>query len=254
MRCNPLGGLLIGAALGTVSTLAAPVFNSGVASFIFDPGDGNTTTVTANPIPAGGPVTQLSASNPGPLAATGAAGMWHLESPSMFGVNVPGGSGVSQSDTSGNANGAATVTINFTATWDMAGQFGPVAFGYAIFPNISGVVGSGPGSFVQFEVQANWTGGATRAPVNFNYVNSTPGPFSTSLFDTEVMTPNFIANGASETISGLIRFSARGIGDESSVGLAQLAGTTPVPEPEEWAAVGGAGLLAFGAWRRSRRP
>ncbi len=238
--------------MGFVPALAAPVFSGGAASFIFDPGDGNTTTVNASPIPAGGPVTQLNAGSAAPLAASGAAGMWHLETADLFGLNLPSGTGVSQYDTSGDANAAATVTINFTATWTMAGAFGPVAFGYANFPQISGAVGSAPGSFVQFELQANWSGGATRTPINFSYLNSTPGGFSTSLFDVEELTPNFIANGASETISGLIRFTARGLGSESAISLGQDAGTTPVPEPEEWAAIAGAGLGVF-AWQRRRQ-
>jgi len=252
MQSSFVGAILLGAAVSFVPALAAPVFGGGGASFIFDPGDGNITTVNANPIPAGGPITQLSAGNPAPLLASGAAGMWHLESANLFAVNVPSGTGVSQFDTSGLAHSAATVTINFTATWNMVGAFGPVAFGYANFPLITGVVGSSPGSYVQFELQANWTGGATRTPINFSYLNSTPGGFSTSLFDVEELTPNFIAAGDSETISGMIRFTARGLGGESGIGLGQDAGTTPVPEPEEWAAVAGAGLAVF-AWQRRRQ-
>lgn len=252
MHSSFVGAFLLGAAVSFVPALAAPVFSGGAASFIFEPGDGNTATVNANPIPAGGPVTQLNAGSPAPLLASGAAGMWHFEAADLFSLNLPAGTGVSQFDTSGLANSAATVTINFTATWDMVGAFGPVAFGYANFPVISGVVGSAPGSYVQFELQANWSGGATRTPINFSYLNSTPGGFSTSLFDVEELTPNFIANGTSETISGLIRFSARGLGSESSISLGQDSGTTPVPEPEEWAAVAGAGLILF-AWQRKRR-
>lgn len=245
----------LGAATSLVPALAIPVFQSGTAGFVFDPGDGNLTSLNVNPIPLGGPVTQFNASNPAPLSAAASGGIWHLEAPDLFAISFPGGTGVSQMDFLSTAN-AATLTITFSATWEMNGQFGPVSYGFANFPSIAGVVGAGAGSYVQFDLDATWTGGATRDPVDFTYVNNTPGAFNIAFQDIMVTTPNFIGDGLTETISGTLTFTARGVEDLSSINLGQESGVlpSPVPEPEEYAALAGAALLGFALWRRRRQP
>lgn len=240
-----------------VPALAIPVFQNGTANFVFDPGDGNTSSLLVSPIPLGGPVTQFSDSNPSPLSAVAAGGIWHLEAPDLFAISFPGGTGVGQLDSSGLENSAATLTISFTATWQMNGQFGPVTYGFANFPSIQGSVGATPGSFVQFDLDATWTGGATRTPVDFTYSGNTPGPFNISFLDIMETTPNFIANGLSETIAGTMVFTARGIDDQSTISLGQVSGVlpSPVPEAEEFAAMAAFGLLGFAIWRRrTQRP
>jgi len=245
-------------ALGTTMAVADPIFSSGFASLEFNPGAGTPTSVTLSPIPVL-LSNQLDASySSGGLSASGTGGINHSESASHFGLGLTGGSGVSQTDNSGLLNGSAVVTISFNGVWEMGSQFGPTAIGYARFPSITGVVGEGSGSFVGFEVEANFTGGATRTPVNFSFTRSTPGAFSTSLIDEEIMTPDFIAAGRSETISGFIRFTARGIESTSSIGLGGVNGGTvpPVPEPEEYASAAVLALAGFAGlsrWRQSRR-
>jgi len=243
------------ATAGTV--FAVPVFNSGSATLSFLPGAGSPTSITLSPIPLL-LTTQLDEGySSGGLSAAGRGGINHSESASHFGLGFTGSSGVSQTDLSGIANGSAVVTISFNSLWDLTSQFGPTVTGYANFPSITGTVSEGSGSFVLFELQASFTGGATRDPVNFSYSNSSPGSFSTALLDEQIMTPNFIASGQSENISGFLRFTARGIGNMSSIGLGNVDGgtTPPVPEPEAYAAAAGvvlAGFAGFSRWRRNR--
>jgi hypothetical protein len=232
-------------------TNALPLFNSGSATLTFDPGAGSPTVVNVNPIPTL-LSTQLSDTyNSGGLLAAGQGGINHGESASHFGLSFAGNSGVSQTDTSGLVNGAAVLTISFSSLWDFTSQFGPTAYGYANFPSIVGEVAPGAGSFAMFELVGNFSGGATRSQVNYSFTWNTPGSFSTSIFDVEDLTPNFIAADQSETISGYIRFTARGVDGLSSSSLGNvLSGTIPVPEPEVYAGVAGLALAGFACLRR----
>lgn len=63
-------------------------------------------------------------------SATGS--VFHVETPTLFGLTFPNATGVSQNN-NGDFAGASTFTIDFTATWTFSSTFGPPLVGYANF-------------------------------------------------------------------------------------------------------------------------
>lgn len=243
--------MFIGAWAVAGSALAMPSFTFGSATLTFTDGIGGSTPVISSPLPGAAATQLIDSTVAANFTASGFAGMWHFEQPDLFGLLVPANTGVFQSDESGQANGAASTRISFSAAWQMIGQFGPTAYGWVNIPIIFGSVASGAGSYVQMDVTFNFSGGATRNPVIFSYTNSTPGPFSTSFFNSETLTPNFIGNGLSEFLSGEVAFHARGVGAESSISLGAVSGM--VPEPSGWALLLAGGMLVLSSQRRRQR-
>lgn len=215
-------------------------------------GDEVVTVVDPIPLPSLTPPFQLDESYPhngGVAAAKGS--VFHIDG-NPFGIQYPGQTGVSQSDPSGEAFlDAASLTLTFSGTWTMDEQFGPTAYGYANSPNIVGNVAAGLGSFVRFELDADFTGAATRSHVHYDTGEiTTAGAVFRSFFDKEELDPNYLPQGETETISGTLKFTARGIGSESYIPLEEASGV--VPEPQTAGLAAGVALALWAGLRRRR--
>lgn len=234
------------------------VFTSGSAFFSFDPdsltGVGNVSRAVSW-IPESSEVNgfQLNETyTQGNASASAKAAIYHSDG-NPFGLGWPAQTGVSHTDTANpTLVSSAMLTINWSGSWTMVGgNVGPVASGWANFPSILGNVASGEGSYVRFQLDGSFGGNSTRSPIHFDTGTiTTPGAFSTSFFSSEALDPNFIPEGASEVLSGTMTFWARGIDGTSSIALGAPA--SAVPEPREWFAIVGVGLMAFVGLRHVR--
>ncbi|HTI71840.1 MAG TPA: hypothetical protein VMF06_17825 [Candidatus Limnocylindria bacterium] len=235
-----------------VSPLSAGVlFDSGVVTMSLDPGNGTLFSNSADPEPGSEAFVLDQSYSSGGLVALGQGGMFHVESPTVFGHNIYMPTSLAQTDTSGLANHEAILTIDFTATWKIVGGFGP-AVGFANL-SLSGNAASGAGSFVSVDVVAHWTGASSRPDFNWSASQTTPGAvFSASISDALAMTPSGLPDGSFESIWGTITLRARGIDDESYIGFSSPSGMSPIPEPSAYAAFGAVGLAAFAAGKRLR--
>jgi hypothetical protein len=233
--------------LSCAAAQGAPIYDSGTASITHDadlnaplPPD---VSVAINPIPifppapTQYPVNTLSKTvGDDTSTSTGKAGIGHVTEPTVFGLSFPGGTGVDQDDTAGLFEGAASLLIIFSATWDIdLNGFGPGISAWANFP-LTGEVGQG-GGWVELRVVATFTSqthGSLRDPIIMPlFFNNTPGPYSVTALDIEEVLPpkNSLPPGDIVTISGSAEFRAKsGTGGESSIWIPQgLSGGIPEP-------------------------
>ena len=251
---------LIGCVVTIGNVSGGVVYTSGTVTHTFDSGIvGATEVVIDNPVktsfaPAAINST-INADFDGTASASSAAR--HIETPSYYAIQFAPSTGVSQNDTSdsNNMTDAATLTVDFTVTWTAdAGGFGPPLEGFIRFPTINWTVGSGAGSFAEFHLDAEFTGDETRSDfIRTDTFTSLGTSGSFGFEDVEAM----VADGLlfptqTQTITGTMIFTARGIGSESMISLGAVGGTTSVPEPSTFAllTLGAIGLI--GCPRRRR--
>ena len=192
-------------------------------------------------------------------SSTGFGGLSHFEAPGVFGFDS-NGIGVTQDDVDVVQvfDGAASLRIDFSATWDFTSQFGPAPHLLHQRPRSQVTSGAGTGGYVQLDIvatalavsgTANHTWGGTL------YVNSTPGPFSYFAGVAETELSDFFAEsdfGDEEgSMYGHIEFIARSgtLGGSSiSYGGAGLL----TPEPSSVLLLG-LGLGCLGVSRTRKR-
>lgn len=166
-------------------------------------------------------------------SAQGWGGAGTIAFPFLAGMVFPAGTGVWQDWTNG-AHGAATLRIDFSATYDVVGGFGPDTFSYANFL-LGGFVSNGGN--VSFSYGATFTGTNPAGAVlggalAGNYFNNTPGAFLAPLFEFH-QNGNFVAGVGAINLAGFIEFSAFDAQnhDLSSIRMVETSGIAPIPLP-----------------------
>lgn len=237
---------------------ADPVIDSSSATFTLDPdsgfiGDEVSSTKSPLDLPHSVPPWDFDQTvTVGGSSASAKGSVFHLETSSLFGLTFPGDTGVSQTN-AGDFSAATVFTIDFTGTWTIDGiQFGPTLYGYANF-GFTGEVSSSPGSYIRVQLDGAFTGDATRSPVSYDSgLITAPGTWTDAFFNQEVMTPDHLLVGQSETIAGTLIFTVYASNGTSTIGLSRYSGA--IPEAADSALLFGlTGLIAIVCRKRIAR-
>jgi hypothetical protein len=174
------------------------------------------------------------------------------------GFDAPSGIGVSQTDTDPNQvfGGAASLRIDFTATWDFTTDFGQIT--YFINAPVTVVVGAGTGGSASITVVATASTvdgdhdafiGSHSHPWSASETFTTPGTYP-AFVGVEEPTPDFFLVGFG-SISGYVEFTARS-GTEGASSIHYIGSGFMTPEPSTFLllSLGLVGLSVSGIRRR----
>lgn len=227
---------LLCAVLMPLAAAEAAVVGVSASSYTitFDSGFGQADVFGPAPVPAAPPaVTYDQVLGGGGNVARGRGGAGTFAFPFLAGIVFPVGTGVFQDWTNG-AHAAATLRIDFSATYDVVGGFGPNTFSYANFL-LGGQVSNG--GFVSFTYGATFTGSNPAGAIlggalSGAYVNATPGAFLAPLFEVH-QNGNFVAGNGTIDLQGFIEFAAFDgqNHDWSSIEFVRTSGIAPIPLP-----------------------
>lgn len=218
------------------------------ATITHDPGFGTPIVTGPFAIPNGS-YNNTVTGGPGGASSSGTGGISWVMSPTLFGLNFPVGTGVSQTAPGGNVN-PASLKIDFDIDFLMdGGGFGPNPYELYNF-NLVGNV-AGPGDYVQFILNADGylasTGQQYGVGWHATFSDSTPGPFATQLFNMTGPYASLVPNESFKMI-GSITFIA--FDPDGPTDISLKSGGMNVPDAGSSLSLMSCALAGVGFYRR----